>query len=104
MSRVVAGTRVAGWESGWRPPRGRRRWRPPARPLRGSLRLALEEVPDHREVRLRFVLEDGEVARLAEDDELAAGDALCERPAAALWRQLVVPPAQHECGNRDLVQ
>ena len=46
--------------------------------------VALEEVADHREVRLGLVLEDRQVARLAKDDELAAGDAVGERAAAAL--------------------
>jgi hypothetical protein len=50
--------------------------------------VALEEVADHREVRLGFALEDRQVARLAEDGELAAGDALGERAAAAIGRQL----------------
>ena len=51
------------------------------------IRRGLEEVADHREVRLGFAL-DRQVARLAEDGELAAGDALGERAAAAIGRQL----------------
>ena len=66
--------------------------------------MALQEVADHGQVELGLVLEDREVARLAEDDEFTVGDAVGQGSAAPLRGQLVVPPAEHEGRDCDLAQ